>query len=241
MSGQELSSQETAYAPRYAEDSVHQASLPDGRGSSSREALGGLSKRLFHVLVTSVAVIFLMPVIILIARIVRACDGGPALHRHQRMSLGVRRFACLKFRSMRVDSERVLEAHLAASPAAAREWALYQKLRSDPRVTPAGRFLRKTSLDALPQLFNILLGEMSLVGPRPIVPSELERDCLASVHYLRARPGLTGLWQISGRALITHERRIELDCEYVNRWRFLSDVSIILRTLPALLFRGGAI
>jgi lipopolysaccharide/colanic/teichoic acid biosynthesis glycosyltransferase len=241
MPGQGLSPQDIAYALRDAADVARQASAPEGGETSRPKALGGLSKRLFDVLMTSVAVIFLLPAMIVIALAVRAYDGGPALYRQERVGLGGRRFGCLKFRSMRVGSERALEAHLAASPAAASEWALCQKLRVDPRVTPIGRFLRKTSLDELPQLFNILRGDMSLVGPRPVVPSELERYRHAKGCYLRARPGLTGLWQISGRSLTTYERRIELDQTYIKNWRFLGDISIILHTIPALLLRGGAV
>lgn len=241
MTVQGLSAQDKAHGLMTKGVPVAAASVADRRSDPRPEALGGLSKRMLDVILASVAIIFLMPLLVIIALIVRMYDGGPALYRQERVGLGGRTFGCLKFRSMRVDSEKLLQAHLAASPAAAQEWALNQKLHEDPRITPVGRFLRKSSLDELPQLFNILRGDMSLVGPRPVVPSELERYQLAKADYLRARPGLTGLWQISGRSLTTYERRVELDRHYVGNWHFRGDVAIILRTIPALLFRGGAV
>lgn len=241
MTVQGLSVQEKAYGPMNTGVPVAAASVAERRCDPRPEALGGLSKRMLDVALASVAIIFLMPLLVIIALIVRMYDGGPTLYCQERVGLGGRAFGCLKFRSMRVNSESLLRSHLAASPAAAQEWALNQKLHDDPRVTPVGMFLRKSSLDELPQLFNILRGDMSLVGPRPVVPSELERYHLAKADYLRTRPGLTGLWQISGRSLTTYERRIELDRHYVSNWHFWGDVAIILRTIPALLFRGGAV
>ena len=205
-----------------------------------KSAVGGHAKRVFDLVVTMIALVLMSPVMALIALIIRAQDGGPALYSQERVGLGGRMFRCLKFRSMVPDGDATLAAHLSANPAAAREWALNRKLRDDPRITPIGTFLRKTSLDELPQLFNVLRGEMSLVGPRPVVAAELARYDLAKVHYLRSRPGLTGLWQISGRSHTSYRQRIEFDRTYVNRWNFFWDISIIARTIPALLFRSGA-
>ncbi len=203
-------------------------------------AVGGTAKRVFDLLAAVVVLTLLSPALALIALLIRAHDGGPALYRQERIGLGGRTFKCLKFRSMVMDGDTQLASHLAANPAAAREWALNRKLRSDPRITPIGSFLRKTSLDELPQLFNIVRGEMSLVGPRPVVAAELARYDLARVHYMRSRPGLTGLWQVSGRSHTSYRQRVEFDRTYVNRWNFFWDISIIVRTIPALLFRSGA-
>lgn len=224
---------------------------PDDRAEVSRSvthtrphwpasAVGGPAKRAFDLLAALAVLVLLSPALALIALLIRAHDGGPALYRQERIGLGGRTFKCLKFRSMVMDGDAHLAAHLAASPAAAREWALNRKLRSDPRITPIGSFLRKTSLDELPQLFNIVRGEMSLVGPRPVVAAELARYGLARVHYMRSRPGLTGLWQVSGRSHTSYRQRVEFDRTYVNRWNFFWDISIIVRTIPALLFRSGA-
>lgn len=203
--------------------------------------VGGRKKRAFDIVVSGVAIVILSPILLLIALLVRARDNGPAIYRQQRVGLGGRPFWCLKFRSMSLDADARLAAHLASSPAAAREWRLNRKLRNDPRITVIGKVLRKTSLDELPQLFNIFRGEMSLIGPRPVVTAELEQYGLARVHYLRTRPGLTGLWQVSGRSYTSYRQRVELDRSYVNKWSFLRDLAILLRTIPALVFRSGAL
>lgn len=203
--------------------------------------LGGAAKRSFDVIVASIILVFIVPLLLVLMIAIRVQDGGPSLYGHRRIGLGGRGFACLKFRTMVTNSDEVLRNLLASDPAAAREWAANRKLADDPRITPLGRFLRKSSLDELPQIFNVLRGEMSLVGPRPVVREELLRYDLAKVHYLRARPGITGLWQVSGRSGTTYGRRIELDKAYVLRWSFLSDLMIVLRTVPALVTRSGAV
>jgi exopolysaccharide production protein ExoY len=133
------------------------------------------------------------------------------------------------------DSEAVLASLLASSPSAALEWSQSQKLKNDPRVTGIGRLLRKSSLDELPQLFNVVLGQMSLVGPRPVTQTELKRFGRSASKYLAARPGLTGLWQVSGRSSLNYSRRVALDRYYVSNWSPLLDLKIVLRTIPALL------
>ena len=203
--------------------------------------LGGRTKRIADIVAASLLLVFLAPVFLAVLLAMAAFERGPAFYGHTRIGLGGRRFKCLKFRSMIVNSDEALRELLASDPAAAREWAATRKLRNDPRVTWLGKFLRKSSLDELPQLFNVLKGEMSLVGPRPVTADELERYDLARVHYLRARPGVTGLWQVTGRSNTSYKRRVELDKAYALQWSLLRDVSIILRTIPALLGSSGAV
>ncbi len=180
------------------------------------------------------------PVFLLLALLVRA-DGGPAFYAHERVGRGGRRFGCLKFRSMVVDSAARLEALLASDPAARAEWEATRKLRHDPRITWIGRLLRATSLDELPQLINVLRGDMSLVGPRPVVAAELAAHYgAAAEHYLAVRPGITGLWQVSGRSDTSYAQRVALDVRYATNPSLLEDVRILLRTPAAVLLRRGA-
>ena len=167
-------------------------------------------------------------------------DGGPLLFAHRRIGAGGRPFWCLKFRTMVVDSDRVLNEALARDPALAAEWAATRKLVDDPRVTRFGEFLRKTSLDELPQLINVLRRDMSLVGPRPIVESEIPLYGESIAQYCATRPGITGLWQVSGRSDIAYARRVQLDVWYVNNWTVWNDIAVLLKTIPAVLARRGA-
>lgn len=204
-------------------------------------AVGGPVKRCFDVVCASVILVLISPLILVICLAIASNRSGSVLYRHKRIGLGGREFDCLKFRSMVADGDAILQAHLAANPEAAEEWAEKRKLTDDPRVTPIGRFLRKSSLDELPQIINVLRGEMSLVGPRPIVRDEISRYDLELVHYLRTRPGITGLWQVSGRSDTSYEKRVTLDRRYALRWSLLDDISIMLRTIPALLLQRGAV
>jgi undecaprenyl-phosphate galactose phosphotransferase len=178
--------------------------------------------------------------IFLIAALFNLSSDGPLFFAHQRLGTGGKMFPCLKFRTMVVDGDRVLQEALARDPALQAEWQATQKLRHDPRITAFGRFLRKTSLDELPQLINVIRREMSLVGPRPIVPSEVHFYGDDIAHYYNARPGVTGLWQVSGRSNTTYARRVQLDVWYVNNWSVWLDVAVLLKTLPAVLSRSGA-
>jgi undecaprenyl-phosphate galactose phosphotransferase len=179
------------------------------------------------------------PVMILIAILVRR-DGGAALFGHGRMGADGRSFKCWKFRSMVPDAGKLLAHLLATDPQARAEWEREYKLRNDPRITPLGRFLRTSSLDELPQLFNVLRGEMSLVGPRPIVRDEVARYGAAFADYCRCRPGITGKWQVSGRNDVDYPTRVSLDREYVARWSLGGDILILLRTIKVVLRREGA-
>ena len=205
-----------------------------------RKAFFPLAKRALDFIGAGVGLVLLAPFFLIVALMVRA-DGGPAFFAHQRVGRGGKLFGCLKFRSMVIDSQARLEALLASDPAARAEWEATRKLKNDPRITPIGRFLRSTSLDELPQLINVLRGEMSLVGPRPVQEAEIDRYYGASAaHYMAVRPGITGLWQVSGRSETSYESRVALDVAYVSRPSLLADLSILLRTPVAVVSRRGA-
>jgi len=205
-----------------------------------RKAFFPIAKRALDIIGAGVGLVLLAPFFLIVALMVRA-DGGPAFFAHQRVGRGGKLFGCLKFRSMVVDSQARLEALLANDPAARAEWEATRKLKNDPRITRIGRFLRSTSLDELPQLINVLRGEMSLVGPRPVQEAEIDRYYGASAaHYMAVRPGITGLWQVSGRSETSYESRVALDVAYVSRPSLLADLSILLRTPVAVVSRRGA-
>ena len=208
--------------------------------SSSERPIGGVGKRAFDATVAVSAILILLPLLVVVALIIKFTDKGPVFFSHKRIGFGGTTFRCLKFRTMAVDGTRILADHLARDPAAALEWAQTQKLRDDPRVTAVGRFLRASSLDELPQLWNVACGEMSLVGPRPIVDSETAHYGRAIRFYLSVRPGLTGLWQVSGRSGTTYRRRVALDKAYVCRWSFGGDIVILCKTIPAVLLAKGS-
>lgn len=200
-----------------------------------RDANGRL-KRLFDLAVAASALLFLAPALLTIALLIKLSEpSGSVIYRHTRVGRQGARFGCLKFRTMAVDAEARLERILATDPDAAAEWREGQKLRDDPRITKIGAVLRKTSLDELPQLFNVLMGEMSIVGPRPITRAELNRYGRDRRYYLLVRPGITGLWQVSGRSSAGYEKRIRMDRAYLEDWSWLSEFWILLMTLPAVL------
>lgn len=205
-----------------------------------RKAVFPIAKRALDILGAGIGLVLLSPFFLIVALMVRA-DGGPAFFAHQRVGRGGKLFGCLKFRSMVIDSQARLEALLANDPAARAEWEATRKLKNDPRITRIGRFLRSTSLDELPQLINVLRGEMSLVGPRPVQEAEIDRYYGASAaHYMAVRPGITGLWQVSGRSETSYESRVALDVAYVSRPSMIADLTILLRTPVAVLSRRGA-
>lgn len=197
-------------------------------------------KRIADVIVALGLGILALPLMALIAAAIVIESGRPVFFTQKRVGKGGRRFRLWKFRSMISSGHEVLSEHLRAHPRVALEWRLTRKLRSDPRVTRVGRLLRRTSLDELPQLWNVLRGDMSMVGPRPVVPDELRRYGRAASLYLRVKPGLTGLWQVSGRNDTTYTRRIELDGQYIRRWSAGMDILILLRTVRVVLLGKGA-
>lgn len=207
---------------------------------SRRAPIGGLSKRSLDLVVACAALLFLLPLFLAIIVVVRASDGGPALYRHRRIGCDGREFDCLKFRTMDPDAQQILQRHLRSDPLAAAEWRRARKLKVDPRVTPLGLVMRKTSVDELPQLINVIRGDMSIVGPRPIVHDEIGHYGAAIEDYFRTRPGLTGAWQVSGRSDTTYDERVALDTDYVTNWSVGRDVNIIVRTVPVVLGRRGS-
>ena len=198
-----------------------------------------LLKRSFDILCSGTALLLLSPVFILVAAMVRL-DGGPAFFRQPRVGRNGAMFDCYKFRSMRVNAEAYLVDYLAANPEAEAEWNKYQKLKNDVRITPFGQFIRRLSIDELPQLINVLKGDMSLVGPRPIMPEQAEFYGDDFIFYESVRPGITGPWQVSGRNQLTFHERVTLECCYARNWSLWMDVVILLKTIPVVLKRDQA-
>jgi exopolysaccharide biosynthesis polyprenyl glycosylphosphotransferase len=193
-------------------------------------------KRAFDLLAGLAALLALGPLMLAIALAIKLDSPGPVFFRQERVGKDGRRFWMLKFRSMRQDADRLLAELRAKNEASG---PLF-KMRNDPRVTGVGRFLRRTSLDELPQLFNVFRGEMSLVGPRPPVPSEVAEYEDWQLGRLRAVPGMTGLWQVSGRSDVPFHDMVRLDLHYIRNWSLWLDVEIIVRTIPAVLANRGA-
>lgn len=203
---------------------------------SQRAASARISKRMFDIVAGSLILVVMSPVMLGIALWVRLHDGGPVLYRQNRVGRNGTLFSCLKYRSMVTDADQRLAelAELNESD------AVLFKIRDDPRVTRPGRLMRRYSLDELPQLFNVVRGEMSLVGPRPPLPSEVERYSSDALRRLRVRPGLTGLWQVSGRSELSWEETVRLDLYYVDNWTLTQDMLILLRTFQAVFGGRGA-
>jgi len=190
-------------------------------------------KRFVDVVLVLVSAPVMLPLLGIVAVMVMLSSPGPVLYSHRRIRKNGAFFSMWKFRTMCLNSAELLDEYLARNPKA-------HKLRNDPRITPIGAFLRRYSLDELPQLWNVLTGQMSLVGPRPIVAAEVEKygnyfDC-----YCRVKPGLTGLWQVSGRSELSYDARVALDCDYVNRWTLRRDGVILLKTFSTVLKQDGA-
>lgn len=191
-------------------------------------------KRVFDFVVALLGSIAISPFLLAIMAIIKYSDPGPLFYGHRRVGEDGKHFKCWKFRSMCVDSDRKLKEYLAQNPEARQEWEEQHKLKNDPRVTRIGHFLRKTSLDELPQLWNVIVGEMSLVGPRPIVDDEIIKYGTYFADYSLVKPGMTGLWQVSGRSDTSYTQRVRLDAWYVRNWNIWLDVGVILRTVKML-------
>ncbi len=196
--------------------------------------------RTMDVTLAVVALVFLLPLLLVIALAIYLQDGGPVLFAHRRIGFGGRPFYCLKFRSMALNAEARLAELLASDPLARAEWARSFKLKSDPRGTKLGLFLRRSSLDELPQLINVIRGEMSLVGPRPIVEKEIVRYGHRFHHYCAVRPGITGIWQISGRNDVDYRSRVAMDCVFAKSKCPRLYLWIVVATIPAVLTRRGS-
>ncbi|MGO9675394.1 MAG: sugar transferase [Methylocella sp.] len=202
--------------------------------------VGGAVKRLLDICLAATGILLLMPLMLLCALAIYISSRQAILYRHRRVGFRGETFNCLKFRTMASDGEAILRAHFTRHPEARAEWEATRKLRADPRVTAFGRVLRKTSVDELPQLFNVLKGEMSIVGPRPIVEQELARYGGRRDAYLACRPGITGLWQTRGRSKASYSKRVACDSCYAKNWSLVLDLRIIVRTLPVLLGSDSA-
>jgi exopolysaccharide production protein ExoY len=208
-------------------------------GAPSRPApvpVGGWRKRIFDIFIASTTLLLLAPLMLVITAIIVVTMGRPVLFVQQRVGFNRKAFGCVKFRTMVCDADQQFARYLQRCPEAVREWAETQKLRDDPRVTWWGHILRKSSLDELPQLLNVLRGEMSCIGPRPVPVEELDARYGATADdYACAKPGLTGMWQVSGRGNTTYARRVAYDRTYVRRWSLLLDLAILFRTVPVLM------
>lgn len=198
-----------------------------------------LIKRTFDIVISAILLLLLSPLFLYISLKIRK-SGGSVFFAHTRIGRNGNPFPCYKFRSMIPNAQEVLQNLLNNDPIAKAEWDKDFKLKQDPRITKIGHFLRKTSLDELPQLWNVLKGEMSLVGPRPVITAEVERYGEKAVYYYQAKPGMTGLWQVSGRNDVDYEGRIYLDAWYVKNWNLWTDLVIMLRTVEVVLNRDGA-
>ncbi|MET0269482.1 MAG: sugar transferase [Sphingomonas sp.] len=203
-------------------------------------AFDGALTRVLDVTVSLLGILFLAPLMVLIMAVIFMTDFGPVVYGHVRIGRGGRSFRCLKFRSMVTDSDARLRALLERDETARREWEQDHKLRNDPRITRIGSFLRRSSLDELPQLFNVLRGEMSLVGPRPIVAAEQARYGRYMTAYCTVRPGITGLWQVSGRNDVSYRRRVAMDVTYARSQNFWMNVRILALTVPCVLKQRGS-
>jgi exopolysaccharide production protein ExoY len=200
-----------------------------------RAPVGGFVKRSFDVLVAGTTLILMAPIMGIIALLILLTMGRPIMFVQERVGFNRQMFGCFKFRTMVKDASDRLALCLARDPEAARAWAETQKLPNDPRVTWLGHILRKSSLDELPQLFNILRGDMSCIGPRPVLSEELKRYGVYARDYLKAKPGLTGMWQVNGRSATNYAHRVKCDRFYVRRWSVLLDMMILFKTIPAVM------
>lgn len=233
----------------YQEEHVHPGGFAEVQGQQARSVPENLPiasfryraiKPLMDLAIVFLTLPVLLPLSLLLVAAIRLTSKGSALYRHRRIGQFQQSLYVWKFRTMYEDSDQLLEQHLSTNPEARREWAETHKLRNDPRVTPVGRFLRKTSLDEIPQLINVLAGEMSIVGPRPIVEKEKVKYGMYLQVFSYAMPGITGLWQVSGRCDVSYEERVLLDVHYVNRWSLWMELKIILKTVFVMVHREGA-
>lgn len=226
-------SRRDSYLPYAREDARNLSYTPHGK-----HFYLGYGKRIADVSVSLIMLMAVLPLLLCLVVLI-SCNGGRPIYRHPRVGRGGRTFDCLKLRTMTVDAEARLERLLASDVRAAAEWRKLRKLADDPRITRIGRFLRRTSLDELPQLWNVLKGDMSLVGPRPVTVEELEYYGQAADIYVTVRPGLTGPWQIGGRNSLSFEERVRIDVDYVMRLSGFRDIRILLKTPIAMIRATG--
>ena len=211
-----------------------------GQRVSIPQPIGRSSKRFVDVVIASSALILLSPLLLIVAIIVKFSDGGAVFYSHPRIGLGGTPFKCLKFRTMKPNAGAQLAQLLKADPEAKIEWEATRKLKSDPRITVVGGILRESSIDELPQLINVVRGEMSIVGPRPVTADELPLYGEYVSSYMAGRPGLTGHWQISGRNDVSYQQRVSLDVQYLQNWSLAWDFLIMAKTVPVLFTHRGS-
>lgn len=199
-----------------------------------------LIKRIFDIVVGSILLVLSLPLMLIIGILIKLDSKGPIIYKHKRIGYKGRQFNCLKFRTMVEDADQMLDKILEENPKMRLEWDRFKKIPDDPRITKIGKYLRQTSLDELPQLINVIKGEMSLVGPRPVLYEELQLFNEGSDYYLEVKPGITGLWQISGRSDIDFQKRVELESWYVKNYSLWLDITVIIRTIKVVLTKAGA-
>ncbi|WP_330901829.1 sugar transferase [Ramlibacter monticola] len=215
---------------------VHEA----GVGAEREVRLNAGVKRAMDILGAVALLVFFLPLLLVVALGVRMSSRGPIIYSQERIGLGGKKFRFYKFRSMVENSEEVFTSFLDSDHEARAQWEKYQKLDRDPRITAFGKFIRKTSLDEFPQFWNVLVGDMSLVGPRPCMPNQKDLYGVYWRHYCAVRPGLTGLWQVSGRNRLTYQQRVLLDAQYVRNWSVWRDIQILARTVSVVLTAQGS-
>ncbi len=199
------------------------------------------TKRIFDLGFSTLALLFLGPIYLFITALIRISSPGKAIYFHERIGRGGKPFRCYKFRTMFADADERLSEILDSCPAMKKEWEAAHKLKNDPRVTPIGKFLRKCSLDELPQFWNVIKGDLSIVGPRPVLQEEIDKHFgLKAAKILSIRPGITGIWQVSGRSDTTYTQRVALDEKYIDEHHFLFDLKLIVKTVPAMFSSRGA-
>jgi exopolysaccharide production protein ExoY len=208
--------------------------------AATQHTKGRIMLRGFDVVLGLIAIVLLAPLMMIISGVIALTDRGPVFFAHKRVGQNGKDFHCLKFRSMRVNADARLRELLDQDPVAREQWQREHKLRNDPRVTFIGRFLRRSSLDELPQLFNVLRGDMSLVGPRPIVQAEIVRYGRYFAYYIAQKPGMTGLWQVSGRNKTTYRRRVAIDTLLLRRMSVRTYFYILVRTFAVIITGHGA-
>jgi Undecaprenyl-phosphate galactose phosphotransferase WbaP len=198
------------------------------------------AKRIIDLCVTVVGGVLALPLFVVLTVLVYVESGGSVFYRDNRMGLDGKMFSCIKFRTMVTEAEELLQRILEEDEVSREEYSRYHKLRDDPRVTRVGRLLRKTSLDELPQIWNVIKGEMSLVGPRPYLPRESKEIGMVQSEILRVRPGITGPWQVAGRNQTSFQNRVEMDTYYVHDWSVWLDLVLLARTVKTVLKSSGA-
>ncbi|CDM62487.1 MULTISPECIES: sugar transferase [Rhizobium] len=225
---------------RFSKTRQHNRGAGSRKTDAVKNGASAVCKYAIDASFAAIGLLVLSPMIVMVIAILLVLQGRPIFIAHRRIGKNGVMFPCLKFRTMVRNADEVLAHHLASNPHFKEEWNTTRKLRNDPRITPFGALLRKSSIDEIPQLLNVVQGRMSLVGPRPIVASEAELYGVHFADYIRVRPGLTGLWQVSGRSDTSYRERVQLDVRYVREKTIGGDLAIMMKTIPAVLRSRGS-